>query len=486
MMTESEEIPIAAELDFKSTFGAFDIPTMPEIIQAFENQFDDETIMCRQVGESYQGVFKVEANNINPLIGQELTIREIKTKMTARYKTSPRFRNNKKGIFVTIYDAFLGEARNITPEAFAEVMEKHGNMEKPVTPQFYKGQRMLNGNRYMVYEEGTDASKIPSTINVCNRRFRLMFDGMIRYCHMCKAEHGRLCPAREKFKDMVKKRDKKVIAVKVYGDSTVRMLQQMAWTADVAATSGASLVQLIKAADQDPCQKPEVVIVGGTNDIKEEEACEEFVYRVEETVRKMEMLGERKERVTVVLREAKEEAPDVELRRAYLNEKLAKVEQIQVMLCDMEVDRTNHPTIEGSKKMTEEMAEKVKIEFIEKDLMVGSWYRGVQSLFRMGCGGCDDRIYRTDLCGQCKGRSKSETMAGLMEKFEEFTKKYVEKQNPPVVGIGEKRERENETSSDDDIQPSNKREIRDDVPSSEVKGATDTDNNNDGNAPMVN
>ena len=102
-MTEEGEVPIAAELDFKSIFGAFDIPTMPDINKAFKTQFDDESIMCRQIGERYQGVFKVEATDITLLIGKEIIIREIATILTARLKRSPRTRE-KKGILDTLYD----------------------------------------------------------------------------------------------------------------------------------------------------------------------------------------------------------------------------------------------------------------------------------------------------------------------------------------------------------------------------------------------
>ena len=156
-------------MDFKSTYGTFDYPDVPVIIQYFRDRYeDDHSLMVRLANRNTLAVYKVEANDIEKYFGTEVKIGEASTTITGRYKN---VRRQRRGTFITIYDAYTGKAREIDGNLF-KVFGNIGILERAVEPQNHKGSKLLNGNRFAMFQEETKINNIPNTIIVAEMKFR--------------------------------------------------------------------------------------------------------------------------------------------------------------------------------------------------------------------------------------------------------------------------------------------------------------------------
>ena len=336
----------------------------------------------------------------------------------------------------------MGKARDLDAEDFNEVLKKYGEMERLTEPQNNKGTKILNGNRFNIFAEGTDPNKIPARIEVKGMQFRLNFDGVKRFCNLCREVHTTRCPKKMKFDNLKEERASKM-DTKIYGDSTVKLLEQRATTADVAATTGATLSHLIKAVAKDPHKKNNSVLVGGTNDIKIVEDSE-FVFTIQKTKANLIKLAE-DNRITVVTKDAQKNGTKEDAKLAYLIRELASIKEITTVITTFENDGTGHPTPKGAKALVDAIAQAVEgVSILDEELVVGRPYMGVQSLFRMGCKGCEDKTFRSDLCLTCS--EKSQSAREEIEEFKKFVEGYMEENYPSTTN---KRDREAGSSDDE-------------------------------------
>ena len=116
----------------------------------------------------------------------------------------------EKGTLVTIYDAFDRPFRDIDGDEFDKYFLVKDGVEdiiKQTQPQFHKGTRVLNGNRYLVLKTRNDEQiNVGSSLEIHGIKFNLMYEGMTKYCFLCSREHGRECPTKVRFEFLKKLR----------------------------------------------------------------------------------------------------------------------------------------------------------------------------------------------------------------------------------------------------------------------------------------
>ena len=159
---------------------------------------DDPTISVKAMwGAKNVGLFKIESHNFEYYIGKSLIIRGHEIPLEAVRK-QPRFSfiedhqggaaqkpGRRDGLLVTIYDAWELRHRNLSNELFDNFFVENGyEITKQTRPQFVRGTRIPNMNRFLVLEkEKQDGSKIDldvvgTEIQVQGLRFKKAYQGM--------------------------------------------------------------------------------------------------------------------------------------------------------------------------------------------------------------------------------------------------------------------------------------------------------------------
>ena len=436
-------VVIGAEIDFRSTYNMFSLPDSPAVVQYFKKHYkEDPTKMVKPVGNHLPGVYKLESRRMDLYIGKSVLMDGITTPIVERTKGSAR---RKTGVFITIYDAYTGRARDIENSLFEEALAAYGTLDRAVEPQNYKGERMLNGNRFTVMAEGTVVEKLPSSITVEGMEFKINFPGKQRFCNLCQAAHGRACPAKEAFESMKAERAK-ILETKIYADSTARLINQWTIKTDVAVTSGAEIGHLAKTIQFDSNnQNMKVIMVAGTNEIATEDD-HDFVFKVNNGVKVLNEISAKRD-VTLIVPKAREVATKREAKASFLYHILAKETNTNIVAVNVERDGSEHPTKKGTLELIEAIeADGGSLQYGDA-IETSSPYRDVQALFRMGCSGCDNPLYMSELCSECKLKAKETEMV----EYEEYITKYMENHFP---GLG-KRPRENDTDEEDNAKSQN-------------------------------
>ena len=260
-----------AEVDIRSFFSPFDFPKLPEIIKDIESKFTtDITKVVKALWGPLMGVYRIEAKDY--VIYKDATIKIRNLDIPIILRTKQHNLNRREGILVTVYDAFAGKAQQILGNAFdAYFLDITGmKMIRQTTPQYHKNTRVLNGNRYFVADFDPTSLDLGESVAIGGSHFRIQYEGMQRYCHLCALKHGKRCAAKEKFAEMREKRQGKVTH-KIYCDSTLRNANQLALATDIACTSGGGIGQIANVVHLDPEKKDNIIIFAGANEIKKSE-----------------------------------------------------------------------------------------------------------------------------------------------------------------------------------------------------------------------
>ena len=312
---------------------------------------------------------------------------------------------------MTVFDAYQPEkSRHLRNEWFDDYFEKMEGVEviKQTQPQFNKGTRTLNDNRYLVVtHEGEDGEKIDlgTSIEISGLTFNMQYTGMPRYCYLCERKHGTDCPSKVRFDILKKLRKGLTEKRKIYSDSSHRQTNQLALMTDVACMSGGGIGQLCNAIPYDH-QHEEVVIHAGTNEISNTQTLPEFVFTVTKATEKLNKLAE-KTKVTLVLPCAPTTGAHEAGKAIYLEEKMKEINSIKIVkLKDIEYDGSRHPSEKGTQQMIEqlqqELGEKIILNGAEKEITTSRKYSLVQPIYKVGCRGCDNLEYTPHLCRKCK------------------------------------------------------------------------------------
>ena len=374
-----------------------------------------------------------------------MVIRGVEIPLVPVRKTDPKgggpsfFQNpnfDPDGIKVTIYDAWQLQNQHISGESFDELFWEMGlEIIRQTQPKRrYDRKDMFTFDRLIIVKSATnDGSRVDmgSSITVEGKTFKLAYPGIQKFCGLCQIKHGKECPRRKRFEEMQEKRKAMTIKSKMYATSTLRHANQLALTSNVACMSGGSIAQICNFLPYDD-KFEEVIISGGTNEVHSSDPIHEFVYTVEQTAKKIEEVAKNYEKVSLVLPPIPKDIPELTAKAEYLNEKLSAINSVKVLsLSPVELDNTNHPTVEGTKNIIQQIdtaVGNVIMEDCQDDIVVPLKYNKVQALYKVGCRGCERKEYTSTLCEQCKDTAKGADIQPLVSRIE----KLIEEMYPNV------------------------------------------------------
>ena len=214
--------------------------------------------------------------------------------------------------------------------------------------------------------------------------------------------------------------------------------------------SGGGIGQIINAIPFDQSHK-EAMICAGNNDLKAV-SLGEFVYTVEKAAEKLAKFSTTIP-ITVALPPICNEIPELKIKGEFLRDTLKKVDNTTVVnFTEIELNESQHPTAKGTKDMLTQIhaVKEIIMPDCENDVVSNQRYRGVQTLFKTGCRGCDTLSYTNFLCDTCKeNASVVDTL-----KIEDDIKKLTDEMFPPMneVDMSEVNgvKRTNDSNDDDD------------------------------------
>ena len=387
------------------------------------------------------GTFRIESIDMKQYVGKSLTIRGVQIPLkpiypaavqNIRYSGQRRFTKDNRdpdGIKIRIFDAFTLQNRRIDNSKFDEAFESLGvEIVKQTQPERCRERRdIFNFNRFIVVKKVNEQGMkvdFGERITVDGQSFRLSYYDMKRWCGQCKMKHGKPCPASLHFDFLKTLRKGKTDVCKVYSDSTMRHVNQLALSADVACTTGAGIGQLCNII---PFDKPhqEVIINGGTNEMKSD--LKEFKYTISKTGDKLSKLAQNVD-VTVILPPIVEDLPELAVKGKFLVDTIASIESIKVItLENIENDQTihRHPTEKGTSDLIEQIhsTKPIILEGAKEDVAQHLKYRHVQTLFKAGCRACDDLTYTSSLCANCKKEAGDTDVSDLRDEIRKLADK---------------------------------------------------------------
>ena len=381
------------------------------------------------------GTFEIHSDDLERYVDKSLTIRGHEISLTPIRKTPTREQQHQQrrqnnydpeAIKIRIYDAFDRPYRSMENHVFDSVFEQLGvAIVIPTQIERRKDRRDFTPHRYIVVKKCDGEGKkvdFGERITVEDKTFKISYFGQMKFCGFCRTKHGWDCPVKARYNHLRTLREGKTGQLKIYSDSNLRQANQLALRSNVACMSGAGIGQLLNVIPFD-APHDEIVVSGGTNDLKGENL-NEFVFSVMKIEEKLSKLASEKP-VTVVLPSITEDVPELQVKGKFLRNSIEKVENVSVFnLQNIELDNTQHPTDKGTVDIIKQIHEKKDIimEGCIDDVISINRYKGVQTLFKTGCRGCDDLTYTPFMCNRCKEESLTVDISSLKEQIETLTK----------------------------------------------------------------
>ena len=415
------------------------------------------------------GTFAVETTDTRRYINKHLVIRGKEVPIIPIYKRRRQQqwqqqqhdgrRNNRQkffdpdGLKIRIFDAWKIQHRSTTHQKFDEHFREIGvEVIKPTQPERCREFReVFNSNRYIVVKKTNDEGvevDFGNRITVDGVSFKLSYFGMKRYCGLCDTKHGFECPTQIQNDLMRAHRKGKTSQCKIYSDSTLRHVNQLSLTSDTACMTGGGIAQLCNAIPYDQ-PHDEVIINAGTNELNVE-SLKEFVFTVQQTKPKLEMLATSVP-VTVVLPAVPTQIPEQIVKGTFLTKTISEIESIKVItLKSVEMADFRHPTRKGTIDVLNQINEQKPViihEFCEATTLP-SKYSGVQTLFKVGCRGCDSIDFTHSLCDSCRTTAAELNTYELEKEISDLR----DAMYPPLndVEMGSTSNKRERGSSDDD------------------------------------
>ena len=395
------------------------------------NHSDDEHKAVKKFWGRNLGTYGIESTDMDRYVDSEVVIRghTIKLEPVRRKQRKQIFRD-PDGIKIRIFDAYGLQFREIDGGLFDDYFDGLGvEIIKQTRPERCRDRpEVYNTNRFIVVKKTNHDGNVVdfgSRISVSGHSFKLSYFGMRKFCDLCNGVHRNdYCPSRVKFAFLQQLRKGKTHQRKMYSDSTLRHTNQLALSTDVACMSGGGLGQICNLIPHDEPHN-EVVINAGTNEVKNEQPLNEFVYTVENAGKKLKELA-KKMPVTVVLPPINTTTPELRAKSEFIRDEISNIGEISaIKLEKIETAKDDphfHPTVDGTKSMLEQINVAMKGEIIlqdcHEDTALPTKYRQVQPVFKAGCRGCDVTEFTPTLCSTCKDKAKDTDTKKLEEAIE--------------------------------------------------------------------
>ena len=388
-----------------------------EVCDALNVDFAEDVHKAVNTGRGMQiGTFRIESEDLQQYVGKTLTIRNhpIELIPIRKRKEAEQKRRNfdPNGVKVRIFDAWSLPFKSIDHQAFDEYFTKRGiDIIRPTQPERCRERRnVFNTNRYIVVrntDENGQKIDLGERIEVADKSFNISYFGKLHYCGLCKMKHGWQCASQVHHDFLRKMRKGKTNKCKIYSDSTLRLINQLALTTDVACMSGGGVGQLCNVIPFD-APHDEVIINAGTNEMNCADL-HEFAFTVEKEKEKIANLATQQP-VTLVLPEISTDIPEMTVKGKFMAKSFQEVEGINVInLQSIETDdHRGHPSAQGTVDIIKQIhtAKNIIMKDCLEDVLSPQIYRGVQSLFKTGCRGCNKLEFTPFLCTECREKAK--------------------------------------------------------------------------------
>ena len=441
-------------LRFSKVALPFRLPKYPEIAQVGKKYFKQEGMKCYPVQYGSETVYKYELVEKVAKVGHALNFScNGRTHSIPLYCWDPPQRRQGRqrgrrddGLLLTFKDAGKDGMDHIPAALFDQrVEELKLTLLIPTKMQRIKDTDIYNGNRFCVVEIPQNINVIPEFIPIIDpttkaiHNVKVTYFGQKRYCARCNEKHENECPdlkafyeARNKREEMIKNNE---IQTKVYSDSTLRSVNTLGLRAEVCTMSGGGLGQVSQAAIDDPdrSEMKNIVIVGGANDIKQQNFGSnlDFAENVRTSLCKVAHAAKTEPDNSFFLVKqfpndgfCEGRGLDTKIRELYLhkqidlavdgtNKKFEGVSNVSKIEVHYDTDETGHPTDEGTIQILKQIDMQLNLpnsfiwneDFIKADRK----YARVEAIYRYGCNGCFN--YGNDisheehshqlLCDQC-------------------------------------------------------------------------------------
>ena len=380
-------------------------------------------------------------------VDKSVTIRGKQIKLTPVRKKQKEQRDlDPDGIKIRIFDAYRMQTRAIHGDEFDEWFERLGvNIIIRARPERCRENRnFFNTNRFIVVKKTNEKGEsvdFGDKITVSGYTFKLSYPGKLTWCPECETKHGWDCPTKARDAHLRQMRQGLTAKTKIYSDSTLRHTNQLALRTDVACMSGGGIAQLCNVIPFDDHQQEEVIINAGTNEIKTE-SIQEFAYTLQKAEQKLRELATTTP-VTLVIPQLVCNTPELVVKNQVLTETMQNIDTIKtIFLHDIEYDESDayhHPTVKGTQNVLQQInaayGEDIILTDCQDDLVTKRIYRKVQSLFKVGCRGCDDLHFHHSLCDNCKEEALKIDTTILQQQIN----KVKEEMYPVIVSRGNKR-----------------------------------------------
>ena len=434
------------EIDTRLPEWLYNQVTDMEIARALDVEFnDDPTKSVEDIGRyrsSQKGIFRIDSADYSRYEGRSLPIRGKDLPFQPRFRrpANTNFRRHnddrrsndgrsdrrqrKDGTLITIYQAYRLENRHLANELFDDHFVNLGiEIVKTTLPQFRKGTTVLNNNRYLVVQKLDDnpelRNKIGSSIVIGGRKFNMVYTGLEKWCYECRKVHGYCCPKRARNEFLQKLRQDKTSKRKLYSDSIAQHANVPALTTDIACMSGGGIGQLINAIPLDE-KHDEVVLIGGTNEVAYTKNANEYVFTIEKSLQKLSKLAEVVP-TTFVLPCVPLTTPDMKAKADFLEESVRKIPTVKVLKLENieHEDDSIHPSEPGTVAMVKQLDSffngEIVLEGVEDSELTTRRYGKVETLYKVGCRGCDNLDYTPFLCTDCRETAENTCTDRLMQ-----------------------------------------------------------------------
>ena len=419
-------------LKFSLVCRPFKLPEYADVAQEAIRYFNDPDISVDRRKQGSEVLYRMEINEQRPKFGNALTftVEGIKYNVDLLPYEPARGRGRKRDntILLTFQQAGQRMYSHISMEIFDKIIQNELSLtlEKPTEKQKIRYTQVYNGNRYCVIKKPDNLAEIPDflpivdPINKTTHYIRITYAGKLYNCGRCLQQHSGQCPLLADFYMAKEERERmereNEIKTKLISDSTLRNADQLGLCADVMTMSGGGLGQVVQAAIDDPDtkNKTHVMIMGGTNDIKNRafENDIEFAQNISSTITKIYDLAtsQPEKKFTLInSHPSYEDGTENNLeeiqrktREQYLHVKLhetvkkmpgleAPITNVDIVDVKYDIDETGHPTVEGTIQILHTLNDFVKPDkFIWNNdyIATENKYRGVQSIYKYGCNHC--------------------------------------------------------------------------------------------------
>ncbi len=357
---------------------------------------------------------------------------------------------NPDDLLITLLDADTYPLKTISDEDIhRKIIELGvGKVKRAVQPQFHRGTVEPCGNKYFVLENVSNTDKIPRSFEFYDTQFgvlQILLKHRLqkRKCYFCGQFHDAVCPKQEQIRNLELEREtarRDGAKVKIYSDSTLRKVNQQCLTSDVDAMSGGTIGNILNAVRVDENNDVDhVVLVSGANDMRRRCNLDEYVYSIQTVKDRISQLLKQKSVSILLPPKQMLFSSEDHIKQEFLFESIDSLQSeglavIENPIPEYSEDNGLHPSPEQTVEIcllidarTKEKDVPLILPSATDDLMAGNHlYQKVNSLYKYGCGACDDtkRNRWYFLCDDCRISLKSDEIT--MVKTEELKQRMVQ------------------------------------------------------------